>query len=337
MFRKLMCLIMSVLIFVCCPYSVSAAGSNTGRITIRCGVPDMQWDIYRVADANADGTLTLSSEFSEYSIPDFFDFREEVQYLAFTFENYIINGGFSPCASGSTDENGEIIFSGLEEGWYTAVPYQVTAGEYLYTSSPVMVCISSEKIYSSVWGTDITVSPKNESRKKLSVSKKEIIIKLYPDTEPNSSVSQSPVEITIYKNDEKYDTVILDPSDDWTCVIDGGPDDDVKWTVIIEDIPENTYPVYYRETENNNNIPVEIITIWQMKNNPTDGGPVVTEKYPVTENYPESETETVTEYFTENSSLPQTGQLWWPVPVLAAAGAALLAAGCIFRGKDGDE
>ena len=35
-------------------------------------------------------------------------------------------------------------------------------------------------------------------------------------------------------------------------------------------------------------------------------------------------------------TLPQTGMLWWPVPILACAGLALLITGLILRRKQGD-
>ena len=37
----------------------------------------------------------------------------------------------------------------------------------------------------------------------------------------------------------------------------------------------------------------------------------------------------------EDPRLPQTGMLWWPVPVLAAAGLLLIVMGCIRR-RTGD-
>ena len=37
---------------------------------------------------------------------------------------------------------------------------------------------------------------------------------------------------------------------------------------------------------------------------------------------------------TPPDKLPQTGQLWWPVPLLASAGLLLTAAGVVIRRKD---
>ena len=48
---------------------------------------------------------------------------------------------------------------------------------------------------------------------------------------------------------------------------------------------------------------------------------------------PEKETETEQPPKKPSGKLPQTGQLWWPVPVMAIAGAALLAAGIVSKKK----
>ena len=48
---------------------------------------------------------------------------------------------------------------------------------------------------------------------------------------------------------------------------------------------------------------------------------------------PEKETETEQPPKQPSEKLPQTGQLWWPVPVMAIAGAAFLAAGIVSKKK----
>lgn len=42
-------------------------------------------------------------------------------------------------------------------------------------------------------------------------------------------------------------------------------------------------------------------------------------------------------YRTPGEKLPQTGLLWWPVPVLAVAGLTLLLLGCVYRKENHDE
>ena len=56
-----------------------------------------------------------------------------------------------------------------------------------------------------------------------------------------------------------------------------------------------------------------------------------------TETGSETETEPETKEEKSRKKLPQTGQLWWPVPVFAAAGLAFLAAGAIRRRSSSDD
>ena len=70
--RKIFSVSAVLLIFICflaVPLKVSASETAPGRITIDCGIPGIKWDIYRVADANEDGTLKPVTAFSGYNIP----------------------------------------------------------------------------------------------------------------------------------------------------------------------------------------------------------------------------------------------------------------------------
>lgn len=345
-------------------YENSAAGKSApekneaeksdGRISLECGVPGMKWDIYRVADANEDGTLTPDERFSGYGIPVSYSHREEIQNLARTFESYIVSKGEVPYGSCAADENGNAVFTELEEGWYTAVPSKLEADDTVYESASVMVCVSSFGIYSDVWGENVRICPKIIRSTKKPENKKKIIIKYEPD--PSQPERKDPIEIIIYRNNEKYNHVILDPDNDWTYVFPDMPDDDTNWTIIQKDVPENVISLYHRETDRTDGTPVDTLILrhkWHFDNsvlNPDMTLPVVSDKpdrnpevTEVSENMTPENTQVTSEVtvpateITEESSLPQTGQLWWPVPLLAAFGAVFTAAGAVLRSKGGDE
>ena len=373
---------MLICIFTCQPAVLSAA-DNTGRINIDSEVSGMTWKLYRVGGSRSDGRIDPLKIFSGFSIPTHFDFREEIQNLAVTFSNYISLKNVTPERTGVTDENGDIVFTDLPEGWYTAVPSDTEINENVVSSSPVMICISSLSIFSGTWGTDVRVCPKIRTRQKLSF--KDIIIK-FVDEGPNRS--DEPVTIVIYRENEEYDRVELGPDNDWTFVIRDVPDDDTEWYIIQHDSPSpdaERYPVYHRETSEIDNTPTDIHILIHT-NNPnssitppnmmtqvsqevtekdspvvTDsdsedssnvsGGPYVSEPEdsiitggPVTDITAITETDnsTVTEAVTttlrtsSDSGLPQTGQLWWPVPVMALSGVFLAAVGAAVKRKDGE-
>ena len=312
-----------LVIFLRCvltPVPVMALETGKGKITIEGSQAGMKWSIFRVAEAGADGKLKPDIRYSEFNIPDFFDFIEEIQSLAYTFENYIKLMKSEPVSSGFADSDGKISFSGLEYGWYTAVPEKLFSGNMVYTASPIMICISDYGIYSKAWGTSVTVRPKTDES--VREPSKDIIIKYYPNS--SSPDPDKKIPIIIYHDNEKYDSALLEKDNDWTYVIPGVPDDDTDWKIVQTDVPDNEYPVYHKETNRDDDTPVDILIIWHANIPDT----------PVTE--PDNTETQNTDFFTENSEkLPQTGQLWWPVPVLASAGILFIAAGISVRRKDG--
>lgn len=347
----------ALVIFLCffvMPAEVSAAEEARGRITLNCGVKGIVWDIYRVADAEEDGTIRPVDYFSEYRIPVAYDYREEVQTLARTFESYIKSTGMKSEGTVTTDENGIAVFTDLKQGWYTAVPQILETRDTIWESTAVMICVSSYSIYQGFWGTDVQLNPKVRASSKTGDSNKTIIIQFKPDP---SYPEEEPIVIIIYKDDEEYDRVVLTKDNDWTLIFPDMPDDDTNWTIIQEDAPDDVYPLYHKETDRTDNTPVDILTVVHKRHYdnsisspfvsvtvttvPSDNVPEVTEVSQVTSDavtetsVPETTPEITS--VTEDSGLPQTGQLWWPVAVLASAGALLTAAGTALRMKGGDQ
>lgn len=386
---RVTCIITVFLMIICifeCPVSQISAAENPGRLHIDSEISGMTWKLYRIGDAGNDGKIKPDKIFSRYIIPDFLDFKEEIQNLAYTFSSYVSAEKLGPERTGTTDSDGDIIFTGLKEGWYLAVPSETEISGEIVSSTPVMVCLSSHSIFSGTWGTDVKICPKVKKRLKLKF--KDIIIKLIDDG-PNKS--DETVTVIVYRENEEYTRVVLTPDNDWTYVLKDVPDDSTEWFIIQEDKgtphTDERYPVYHMETSEVDNTPTDIHIIIHSKNpnnsvwppfvmtqtteiseepavsrtdsdeNEVSGGPFVTEPFgtsvssaPVTEpetaemtsggpadsTVSEAVTTTVKKTSSTDSNLPQTGQLWWPVPVMALAGVFLLAAGAAAKRKDGE-
>lgn len=393
-----------VLFLSCMLASVTAvsAADAKGRVVIEGEIAGMQWSLYRVGEAESSGKIRPIPEFSEFNIPRSLGFKEEIQTLAYTFQTYITNKNIQPSASGKTDQFGKLVFSDLEEGWYTAIGNDVEIGQTVYSASPIMICVSSHGVYKDTWGLNVKICPKLSSRKK--VPAKDIIIKFYPD-DPDSDKDKK-IYITIFRDKDHFDHVLLDDENDWTYILPDMPDDDTEWTIIQNDTPDDVYPLYHKETgKTDDDTPFDILIVWNRKDPDNSiSDPSATETMPVTESvsetkftsgsesvssttgavsenestavtsvpetdYTATETNTNTNTntntdlsvsVTDTSSgkttdtpissdtdttfvrideteekLPQTGQLWWPVPVLASAGVLLAAAGFSVKRKDG--
>ncbi len=340
----------AVLAFSSCP-AVYASQISDGKITLDCGIQGMSWDIYRVAEACPDGSADYISELKNYRIPSFFRTGEELQSYAETVSGYIAAEKISPCGSGVTDESGMLCFADLEDGWYTAVPHRLALKNVVYMAQPLILCVSPDAAYSSAWGTEVSASPKISTSKPESF--KDIVIKFFPDDTIHTPEER--VTVIIFRDDEEYTTVELTRDNDWTYIIRDVPDDDTEWTVINSDAPEYVYPLYHRETNRTDDTSTETHYIWHMTStNLPSGDPHITmstddsdfnntvtetdsQDTPVTDTTSGTDSPVHTEINNStDTGLPQTGQLWWPVPVLASAGFVLAAAGAVLRKKDGE-
>lgn len=123
------------------------------------------------------------------------------------------------------------------------------------------------------------------------------VVKIWKD----QTTSYRPSEIEAELIDESgniYETVILNQENNWRYVWDDLPEGHV-WSVIEKDVPE-----YYTVSSERDGLTVHLTNTSEKEDTPTEG------------------------------KLPQTGILWWPVPVLAAAGLICIVLGLIRRQKD---
>jgi hypothetical protein len=187
----------------------------------------------------------------------------------------------------------------------------------------------------------------------------------YPDARPES------VSIDIYFNDEFYATAELNEDNDWTY--SWTAEEDGEWLAVESDVPDG-YTVTYQTSENQLAV-VNTYTPPEEETPPADSTPDEStpdeESVPDEDSTPDDESipdedssspdsstpdSTVDSVPNDSSSqtptggtvtggsggsdggsLPQTGQLWWPVPILAGAGLILVVLGTRFKVKKESE
>ena len=110
------------------------------------------------------------------------------------------------------------------------------------------------------------------------------------------------IDVEIYLDGEVYETVNLNKDNDWTY--QWNSDENGDWNFKELDVPEQ-YEVAIKIGENN-------ITITNRLRDDVTGTP---QPEP-----PKDDT-------TTDEDIPQTGQLWWPVPVMAVVGVLLIVLG----------
>lgn len=263
-----------------------------------------QFQIYLVATVDEYGELTTTAPFSAYNV----DIRGKDdaawRTLASTLEGYVLRDAVTPTASGTTDEQGMLAFSGedpvLPHGLYLILGQSHTQDEQIYLTETFMVMLPSLDKVNNDWIYDVVVSPKFTATpvpEDHSISLK--VLKVWADT---GAEANRPSEVTVQLlcNGEVYDTVTLNDANNWRHTWEE-LDDRFDWTVVEKELEDYSVRVVR-----------EGITF------------VVTNTYtgPTTPSQPDPP---------KPPSLPQTGQLWWPVPVLLACGLLLIVLGLIRR------
>lgn len=242
----------------------------------------------------------------------------------------LLEANTQAAATATTDDNGVANFTGLADGTYLLIGDAVTLGDKLLRPEMALVTLPSGN------DREVDIFPKfSLTEKKDSVEYK--LLKVWDDEE-NPNVRPASIQVDLYRNGEKKETVTLDAACNWRHSWKD-TDDSALWAV-IEHIPEH-YSAEYRiegynfyieniaepaPTEPDPTEPEETKPSEPAPTDPTEPEETKPTEPDTTEPTPTKPTETP-----PKPVLPQTGQLWWPVPVLVLAGLALILVGLLRR------
>lgn len=269
-----------------------------------------KFNIYLVATVDEYGELTVAEAFKQFNIDIRGKDDEAWKQLASTIEGYVLRDKIAAADSGITDSEGKVSFpaSGkkLTPGLYMVLGERHTQDQYRYDASPFMVMLPGQDQEVNEWVYDITSNAKFESERipdePVTITRK--VLKVWKDT-GHEKERPKEVIIQLLGDGEVYDTVTLNVDNNWGYTW-SGLDDGREWTIVEKELEGYTVAVAQ-----------EGVTF------------VVTNTY--VEKTPSSNTSS-TPTNSGKTNLPQTGQLWWPVPVLVCAGLLLIVVGLIRRG-----
>ena len=134
----------------------------------------------------------------------------------------------------------------------------------------------------------------------------------------------------LLRNGEVYDTVTLSEENGWSHTWTGLDKDDT-WQVVEADVPDG-----YTVTVTREGITF-VVTNTRSKDNPDEPEPgeEIPDNPPPTGSQEPGE-EIPEEPAPQGPALPQTGTLWWLVPLLACGGMALFLLGWARRRREED-
>lgn len=329
----------------------SFAADGITNLTIECrtlwgnALPGEEWNIYKVAELQDDGTCELYGDFAQYPV-SFEDFSASaLTDAAKTLENYAVLDGIAPYASGLSDNNGNVLFSDVPDGIYLLLGKYVELDDAMYSPVPFIVNVAYEgdgepmELLAYAKYTMMITSSYDRCS----------VVKRFGNEASEPKDPDAFVTVEIYCDGNLYDTVKLSAANNWRYSWES--DDYHDWRVKEIDVPANCYVSYGREgamlTIVNTNkyvLPEEYVvtttvpstTITETTVTTVADTTVETSSVQTQSTSKSSAVTNVTTTITTGEKLPQTGQLWWPIPILSIAGMVFLSAGLVIRSKESE-
>jgi hypothetical protein len=289
---------MLVCTMLCTTLFVTA--DHVASITIEYEPGRCSFAFYKIAEVDEDGSVTVISPFDEYQ--DTTDVLKDIdvndsdalRVLCSTLETLIVRDNITPKYEVATDNEGNLKIEGVELGIYVILGDKITKDGVVYSPSPILVSVpniydvNSEAVY------DICIKHSKYEKEELEDEKTELkVLKLWCD-DGNEDKRPKSISVTLLKNGEKYETVVLDADNNWKYVWDN-LSAEYTWTVVENNVPEG----YSMTVEKDK-------TVFVIKNTYTTPPP-------------------------PPPNLPPTGQLWWPVPVMLIVGSISFTVGWLRR------
>jgi len=307
------------------------------------------FSIYYAAEVDENGELTPTKTFSQFNVKIKGRNDSAWNALAVTLEGYVLRDKITPFDSGKTDSKGLLTFptagKTLKPGLYLVLGSRHEQKGIIYDAQPFMVMVPLQDKETNDWNYNVTVSPKHESSlpEKGTVTRK--VLKVWQD---GGNKADRPDEITVelLQDGDVYDTVTLSADNRWRYTwedLDAGH----RWTMVEDaedgytvevvrkgitfvitnsstvDVPDNSTPK--DSTPHGNSTPGEPLPHSSITTPGPDLVDVPDNQTPLI-NPPSSKVP-----LSAGPKLPQTGQLWWPVPILVCAGIFCIAVGLIRR------
>ena len=299
--------------------SIDLTRKPTLTLTCRDGktaLSGAKFSIYRVADADETGELTVRSEFDEFDL----DIREKNdrrwREMAQTLESYVLRRELTPADSGKTDKTGMLTFptqgKTLAAGLYLVIGERHTQGGNDYDAEPFFVLLPTQDLENNEWVYDVSANVKFGKTPVPddgdTVTRK--VLKVWDDDGAEDSRPQE-ITVELLRNGKVYDTVKLSEKNNWRYTwLD--LDADARWSVTEKTVSGYTVSIT-REG-------ITFVVTNTKKPDRTD-----TPDTPVKPSNPSKPSSPA------KTTLPQTGAVWWHVEALALSGLVFLILGALDR------
>lgn len=346
--KRLLCCILAVLLVV--PAAL-AAGDTDFSLTVEFPCDGMEFKLYHVAEVGPDSRYVKTEAFQDCSVDLSQLYVGETSTQADAFMGYVWLFDMPATATGTVGRKGSVTFSHLTPGLYLVLAGQVQIEEHRYTALPLLISVPMPNAQTGMWDYNVTISPKpgelpgdDDTTR---ISRK--VLKVWEDDAAKTQRPQS-VKVYLLRDGELYDVVELSADNNWRYRWDSLPSGHV-WAVVERPVDG------YSTSIEQKGITFVITNTLVSTVNPDPGTPpdpgadpspgIDPEPSPGADPDPVPGTDPVPTPSVQPTptpsadpgvpTLPQTGLLWWPVPVLACAGLLLFTLGWVRHRRDEDE
>lgn len=273
--------------------AVPVFAAETGSITVlfqhnNQPVIRAEFEIYKAAEWTGDG-YALTGSFSGYPVKMADDpSSDEWKAIASTLASYAARDEITPLVSGETGEDGKLRFDGLADGLYLVIGSRAEQGDLLIFPQPMLVNVPFSKTDGTL-DYEIVTEPKYEVRTPETQTVTRRALKIWKD-EGNEEKRPQDITVQLLCDGKIYDEQVLNTANNWSYTWEG-LEASHDWQLTEKTVPED-YTVAVTQQE-------ITFTVTNTNDNPPPPPP-------------------------DEPKLPQTGLLWWPVPVLAGIGAVAL-------------
>lgn len=362
-FLKYIASLLCLLLAVAVPFTAFAADSYS--LTLKFShanepISEVPFSTYRIGQRNGDGTFTLDGAFSAYSVAIEELDSAGLSELALTLSAYALRDSVAADAKGETDSEGKLTFKDLAKGLYLVVGETVTKGNKTYTPQPIIVELPA--VSEGTVLDNVTSQVKFDYTEKGEDTTSRKVIKVWDDD--NNPARPNEVVVQLLKNGSVYDEVTLNAANNWRYEW-SNLDASYTWLIVEKKVPGNYTVLVEREgntfiiTNTYSETETTTTTTTTTTTDKTTTTTTSTDKTTTTSSSSSTTTTTattttsvsnptITTTSTPNPSttasttkpselLPNTGQLWWPVPVLVLAGFMMFGIGFAARKRGDDE
>lgn len=272
-------------------------------------ISDLGVSLYRVAELSADGAYTPVERFADYGVDA--QALSERADTALRLSELVQRDAVEADYAAGTNAAGQSAFEELPTGVYLIVSESISDGKTVLRSQPLLLDLPMIDDRSGVYAYDVTASPKPVRTK---ILRELNLVVLWRD-EANPSARPSSVTVDLYCDDQLYGSQQVSAQNGWRCA----------WTDVddLELTLSGAYTADDRYADATGEPRDHMISgehTWYVVERGADGFTVTYAVRPQYNTFVVINTLNIP----DEPSLPQTGQLWWPVPLLIAFGSVLI-------------